>query len=130
MTFDLTFIGHIETPYQSLDECPNNIQADGPLCAIVLDPRFAEGLLGLEAGQTILVLYWLEGVDRNLLVQRRGGRCEESPRGVFALRSPHRPNPIATARVQIEAITNGRITVRGMDCLNGTKLIDIKLDTK
>ncbi len=50
MTFDLTFIGHIETSYQSLDDCPNNVQADGPRCDIVLGSRFAEGLLGLEAG--------------------------------------------------------------------------------
>ncbi|WP_170560386.1 SAM-dependent methyltransferase [Ruegeria atlantica] len=130
MTFDLTFIGHIETPFQSLGDCPNNVQADGPRCDIVLGSRFAQGLLGLETGQTILVLYWLEGVDRNLLIQHRGGRSDSIPRGVFALRSPHRPNPIAAARVQIEAITDGRVKVRGMDCLNGTRLLDIKPDTK
>jgi tRNA (Thr-GGU) A37 N-methylase len=46
--------------------------------------------------------------------------------GTFALRSPHRPNPIALAEVEIEGIDGNRVAVRGLDCLDGTPLIDIK----
>jgi len=122
----LTFIGHIETPYETLADCPRNIQPDGPDCTLVLDPAYRDGLLGLVPGTRILVLYWFEGVKRDRMVQTRRGDPDGEPTGCFALRSPHRPNPIAAAVVAVERIEQGRITVRGLDCLNGTRLLDIK----
>lgn len=126
MTAELTFIGHIKTPYETLEDCPNNIRPDGPECQIVLDPKYHQGLTGLGPGQTILVLYWFEGVDRSRNLQERRGRADSELIGTFALRSPHRPNPVAAAMVPIQSINNGQITVRGLDCLDGTKLLDIK----
>jgi len=120
----LTFIGKIQTPYQRIEECPNNIQTDGPLCTIELLEEYKDGLLGLKQGQKILILYWFENVNRNALQQSRktGGEAL----GTFALRSPHRPNPIGAAELIIEKIENNKITVKGLDCLNQTNLIDIK----
>lgn len=117
-------IGHIRTHYHSVDECPGFADPQGPPCQLVLDEPFRDGLKGLSAGQDILVLYWFENVDRDRMVQRprRGGE----KRGVFALRSPHRPNPVAVSTVRIESIEDGRINVNGMDCLDGTPLLDIK----
>jgi tRNA-Thr(GGU) m(6)t(6)A37 methyltransferase TsaA len=126
MNAELKFIGHIETPYQTLDDCPKNIRQDGPLCALVLEPEYVEHLTGLEKGQDILVLYWFEGVDRSLALQRRFGAPEGPLLGTFALRSPNRPNPIAIGTLPIHGIAGNRIEIRGMDCLNGTKLLDIK----
>ena len=124
MTIELRPIGHIETPYSSLEDCPRNVDPDGPPCALVLDPPYEEALFGLNPGDRILILYWFEGVDRDRLRQLRRG---EGPiLGTFALRSPHRPNPIAAAVLPIEAIEGNRVEVRGMDCLDGTPLIDIK----
>lgn len=124
MASELQFIGKIRTPYRSVRECPSHVDAKGPACQLVLDDEFRDGLKGLSPGQDILVLYWFENVDRALLVQtpRRGG----NKRGVFALRSPHRPNPVAASTVTIESIEEGQVTVRGMDCLDGTPLLDIK----
>jgi len=122
---NLHFIGRIRTPWRALDECPAFIDPGGPRCELVLDDRWRDGLRGLTAGQPILVLYWFDGVDRNRPVQnpRHGG----PPRGVFALRSPHRPNPIAAGTVTVEYLArDGRVGVRGMDCLDGTPLLDIK----
>jgi tRNA-Thr(GGU) m(6)t(6)A37 methyltransferase TsaA len=120
----LQFIGQIETPYHSLSECPMNIDPDGPLCAIQLDQAMGTGLVGLSPGERILVLYWFENVERDVLLQKRRDSGREL--GVFALRSPHRPNPIGAAVVKIERIEDRRIVVRGLDCLNGTPLLDIK----
>ncbi|MEZ8117035.1 tRNA (N6-threonylcarbamoyladenosine(37)-N6)-methyltransferase TrmO [Vibrio splendidus] len=125
MSAELKFIGRIATPYHSVSECPNNIQPDnGPICEIILDDVYQQGLLGLKTGDHILILYWLEGAKRDELIQSWD---EETPtKGTFALRSPHRPNPIGTAVLPIEKIENGTVTVRGLDCLNNTPLLDIK----
>ena len=126
MNTELNFIGHIETPYETLDACPKNIRPDGPPCALVLEPDYVEFLTGLEIGQEILVLYWFEDVDRSLAFQRRFGAADGPLLGTFALRSPNRPNPIGIGTLPILGITGKRIEIRGMDCLNGTKLLDIK----
>jgi len=126
MTATLRFIGRIRTPFRFLADCPRNVEPDGPVCELLVDEAHAAGLTGLEAGQDILVLYWLGAADRDVLVQRRRGDGEES--GVFALRSPNRPNPIGAGVVRIESIADGRIRVRGLDCLDGTPLLDIKPD--
>lgn len=121
---ELNFIGTIETPYTTVEECPNNIQTNGPLCQITLYDKYEDGLIGLESGQNILVLYWFENTDRTAVQQNT--RDGKTVTGTFSLRSPHRPNPIAVAVLPIEKIAGGQITVRGLDCLNGTKLIDVK----
>jgi tRNA-Thr(GGU) m(6)t(6)A37 methyltransferase TsaA len=117
-------IGHIETPYKKLEDCPRNINPSGPACALVLDPPYDSALFGLNPGDRIMVLYWFDGVDRERLMQPRRG--EGPVLGTFALRSPHRPNPIAVAVVEIETIDGNRVSVPGLDCLDGTPLLDIK----
>ncbi len=124
MQADLVFIGHIETPYKTLEECPRNVDPNGPECRLVVQSEYEDGLLGLDEGREILVLYWLEHADRGLLRQSPAHVGELT--GTFALRSPHRPNPIGAAAVRIESISGGTIVVRGLDCLDGTPLLDIK----
>ena len=124
MRFPLRSIGLIRTPYQTLRECPRNIDPQGPVCELHIDADYAQGLAGLTAGELILVLYWLDEADRDALLQTR--RDSGQVMGVFALRSPARPNPIGAAVVRIEDIENECIRVRGMDCLDGTPLLDIK----
>lgn len=124
MRAEVVFIGRIETPYKTVEECPRNIDPEGPLCRLIVDPRYEKALMGLEAGRRILVLYWLESADR--------GRLQQNPphvgelRGTFDLRSPHRPNPIGAAVVTIEAVSGGTVEVRGLDCVDGTPLLDMK----
>ena len=120
----LVFIGRIETPYRSPAECPYTVNPGGPECRIVVDPRYAAGLTGLEVGGRILVLYWLDRANRAkpLVGERRSGRIA----GAFAARTPHRPNPIGAAVLVIEGVEGAVLKVRGLDCVNGTPLIDIK----
>ena len=121
---ELVYIGQITTPYQRIEDCPRNVQEDGPVCEITLYDEYADGLVGLAPNQRILVLYWFENTDRTALLQQVDDPASEV--GTFALRSPHRPNPIGAAELTVQKIEGGTITVRGLDCLNGTKLIDIK----
>ena len=117
-------IGHIKTPYETLDDCPRNIDPQGPPCKLIIRDDLRDGLMGLVLGQMILILYWLDQADRAVLLQnsRRTGALA----GIFALRTPNRYNPIGAAVLPIEEIDGCVITVRGLDCLNGTSLIDIK----
>ena len=120
----LVVIGSIETPYQTPSECPYTVNPGGPACRIVVSQQYAAGLTGLEAGGRILVLYWLDRASRNkpLVAERRSGKVA----GAFAARTPHRPNPIAAAVVTIESIEGPTLVVRGLDCVSGTPLLDIK----
>lgn len=120
----LTFIGHIETPYETQSDCPYNVNPGGPECRIVVDPAFTAGLTGLAAGDRILVLYWLDRAkrDKPLVGVRRSGKVG----GAFAARTPNRPNPIGAAVVTVEALEGPVVTVRGLDCVTGTPLLDLK----
>lgn len=120
----LVCIGHIETPYETAAECPYTVNPGGPECRVVVRAEYAAGLTGLEVGGLILVLYWLDRANRHkaLVGERRSGKVA----GAFAARTPHRPNPIGVAVVTIQGIEGRVLKVRGLDCVNGTPLLDIK----
>jgi tRNA-Thr(GGU) m(6)t(6)A37 methyltransferase TsaA len=118
------FIGRIRTPWPTLHLCPRRGDPNGPECRIELDRRWEQALDGLAACPRIQVLYWMHQSPRDQLVQvpRRSGK----PSGTFALRSPARPNPIASSVVERVSILGNVVTVRGLDCQDGTPLIDLK----
>jgi tRNA-Thr(GGU) m(6)t(6)A37 methyltransferase TsaA len=120
------FIGTIRTPWRTRQDCPKRGSPDGPVCSIIVDERWRMALDGLAAHRRIQVLYWMHRSRRDLLLQTpyRSGKTT----GTFALRSPVRPNPIASAIVELVAVNGGVVEVRGLDCLDGTPLIDIKPD--
>lgn len=124
MDIRLKPIGYISTPYKEIDACPRNIMTGGPPCWLVVDDEYAEGLYGLGPGANVLVLYWMDKASfKNLILT---SRMSGETKGVFALRSPHRPNPIGAAVLKIEELDGNRILVRGLDCLDRTPLLDIK----
>jgi tRNA (adenine37-N6)-methyltransferase len=122
----LRFIGKIRTPFADRDACPRQGRPDGPECRLVLDPVWRPALQGLEAFDTIEVLYWLDRSRRDLMTQNP--RHDDRVYGTFALRSPVRPNPIGTSIVRLVRIEDGVVVVRGLDCIDGTPLLDIKPD--
>lgn len=120
----LIFIGRLRTPFLTRDDCPRRGDPEnGPLCRAEIDAVFRPALVGLAPGDSIDLLYWMHEARRDLLTQTPRG---QTPRGTFALRSPVRPNPIAVSRVTLVAIEDGALVVRGLDCLDGTPLLDIK----
>jgi tRNA-Thr(GGU) m(6)t(6)A37 methyltransferase TsaA len=119
------FIGTIRTPWKTRRECPKRGSLDGPVCTIVLDERYRHGLTGLAAHKRIQVLYWMHQARRDLALQSPVGK---DITGTFALRSPVRPNPIASSIVELVAIDGASLQVRGLDCLDGTPVVDLKPD--
>jgi tRNA-Thr(GGU) m(6)t(6)A37 methyltransferase TsaA len=120
-------IGSIITPYTSMEACPSRHNQNELLpCRIQLEKEFRPGLDGLNVGDQVLVLYWLHLARRDLvqLPVRPGGRTK--PLGVFATRTPPRPNPIAAAVAEVLEQNQDGLEVLGLDCLNGTPLLDIK----
>jgi len=122
----LVFIGRIRTPWTSRLECPRQGRLDGPLCTIEVFEPWAAALDGVEAFERLEVLYWLHESRRDLVHQSPAN--DGSVRGTFALRSPVRPNPIGTAIAGFVSRVGATLHVRGMDCLDGTPLLDIKPD--
>lgn len=122
----VAFIGTIETPWKSRAECPRQGRTDGPLCRIALHETWRHALHGIERYDRLEVIYWLHLSRRDLVLQC--ARRDSAPRGTFALRSPVRPNPIGTSIVKLEAVQDCMLLVRGLDCVDGTPLLDIKPD--
>ena len=120
----LYFIGRIRTPWTHRDDCPKNARESEAVCTIEVDARWAAALTDVETCSHLLVLYWMDQALRDLVLQvpRHLGR----PRGTFALRSPVRPNPVAASVVRLLALAGTRLSVVGLDCLDGTPLVDLK----
>ena len=123
----LYFIGRIRTPWTERKDCPKNAREareSGAVCTIEVDPRWAPALSGVETCTHLIVLYWMDQARRDLVVQTPAHYG--TGRGTFSLRSPVRPNPIALSVVKLLKIEGGRLEVVGLDCLDGTLLLDIK----
>ncbi len=121
----LWFIGRIATPWRDRADCPRRGDPEnGPLCRVTVFDPWAAGLAGLEAKGRVQILYFMDQARRDLV--RQSPRRDGSTVGTFALRSPVRPNPIASSVVTLVAVEGDTLVVRGLDCVDGTPLIDIK----
>jgi tRNA-Thr(GGU) m(6)t(6)A37 methyltransferase TsaA len=120
-------IGNIWTPYKQMEDCPSRHNKREYLpCTVRLAPKYAPGLVGLKAGGRALVLYWLHLARRDMVQLPPSVGVRDAPVGVFSMRTPPRPNPIAAAVVEILAAREDELDVIGLDCLDGTPLLDIK----
>jgi tRNA-Thr(GGU) m(6)t(6)A37 methyltransferase TsaA len=118
------FIGRIRTPWTRREDCPKNARESNEICTVEVDPRWREALSGVESCTHLLVLYWMDRARRDLVLQVP--RHLGEPRGTFALRSPVRPNPIAASVARLVSVSGCTLSVVGLDCLDGTPLIDLK----
>jgi tRNA-Thr(GGU) m(6)t(6)A37 methyltransferase TsaA len=122
----LVFIGRIHTPWTSRLEAPRQGRPDGPICRIEVFEPWVSALEGLENYKRIEVLYWLHLSRRDLVMQ--SPRNDGAVRGTFSLRTPARPNPIGTSIAELVRIEGPVVLVQGLDCLDGTPLLDLKPD--
>ena len=120
----LYFIGRIRTAFTTRADCPKNGRETLAEAVIELDPRYQAGLLDIERCSHLIVLYWMDEARRDIIQQVP--RHLAQPRGTFTLRSPVRPNPIALSVVALLKVDGPRLTIRHIDCRDGTPLIDIK----
>jgi tRNA-Thr(GGU) m(6)t(6)A37 methyltransferase TsaA len=120
----LYFIGRIRTPWTRREDCPKNTRESDAVCTLELDARWAAALKDVETCSHLVVLYWMDKARRDLA--RQVPRHYGEQRGTFALRSPARPNPIAMSVVTLLKVEGTKLSVVGLDCLDGTPLLDIK----
>jgi formylmethanofuran dehydrogenase subunit E len=123
-TMDLWPIGVIHTPYRKREDIPRQGRLSSEICEIEVFPKYALGLKDIEQCSHLFVLFWLHLGDRSRLLARPPHDRKEH--GIFATRSPSRPNLIAIDIVELLEVKGNRITVRGMDALDGSILLDIK----
>lgn len=121
--FQFRAIGYVENEYREPTE-PDTLRASRS--RIVLVPDLMEGLTGLVPGMTLLVVFVFHRAEGYDLLQHPRGDRSRPKRGVFALRSPNRPNPIGVTEVELLTIEGNILTVRGLDAIHGTPVLDLK----
>jgi tRNA-Thr(GGU) m(6)t(6)A37 methyltransferase TsaA len=118
-----TPIGRVENEFDE-PTSPDVLRA--AVSRIVLDPPLAEGLTGLKPGAHVMVIFVFHRAAGYELLQHPRGDAARPKRGVFALRSPHRPNPIGVTVVELLGAEGNVLVVRGLDAINGTPVLDLK----
>lgn len=119
-------IGRVESRLTERAGAPKQPDEGAPDAWLALDGRYLPALDGLAPGTDVLLLTWLDRAVRDTLTVRPRDAPERPPAGVFATRSPDRPNPIGLHLVHILEITGTRIHVRGLEAIDGTPVLDIK----
>ncbi len=123
--FTIEPIGYIENTCNDLLE-PGLIRTLES--RVILKPEWMEGLRGLEEHKQILVVFYFHRLagESIELIQHMRGKADQPRKGVFALRSPRRPNSIGVTEVDLLKIKDNVLTVTGLDAVNGTPVLDIK----
>lgn len=116
-------IGHVENSFDD-PAVPDLIRA--AVSRIILKATFVAGLKGVEPGQQLMVVFFFHRSPHYELQQHPRGDTDRPKRGVFALRSPRRPNPIGVTVVDVLAVEHNVLLVRGLDAINGTPVLDLK----
>jgi tRNA-Thr(GGU) m(6)t(6)A37 methyltransferase TsaA len=123
---ELRAIGVVISPLRDPDSAPKQGDEGAPAATIVLDPEFFDALHGIRPGDALLVLTWLDRADRDILTVHPRDDPARERQGVFATRSPDRPNPIGLHRVRVDSIDGTRIRVGDLEALDGTPVLDLK----
>jgi tRNA (adenine37-N6)-methyltransferase len=123
------FIGRIRSPWTDRASCPKNVREArerGGGGVVIIDEAFRPGLTGIERASHIILLYWLDRAQRDVIVQLP--RHSDRTSGVFSLRSPVRPNPIGLAAARLISVDHhkGELAIDAIDCLDGTPVLDVK----
>jgi len=123
----LTILGHVRSSLKDRDSAPKSGAEGAPGAWIELDAAYAPALLGLEVGNRILVVTWLHQGDRSVLQCHPRAERHRPLRGVFATRSPDRPNPIGLHEVTLlEIAAPARLRVHPLEAIDGTPVVDVK----
>jgi tRNA-Thr(GGU) m(6)t(6)A37 methyltransferase TsaA len=124
--FWLRQIGWVESPLTDLAASPCQGDEGAPDCSLVFDPDVRAALDGLRAGDDVVVITWLHLADRDVRQVHPRGDSNRPLRGVFATRSPDRPNPLGLHVVKILATQDLRVQVHGLEAIDKTPIVDVK----
>lgn len=126
MNNDLRPIGVIASELTSLAAAPMQGREGAPDAWLEVDPAFADALLGIQVGDELIVITWFHRADRGVLQTRPRSDPRRPMTGVFATRSPDRPNPLGLHPVTVRAIDGNRLRVGPIEAIDGTPVVDIK----
>ena len=126
MDIELSPIGTVESPLTDRATAPKQGDEGAPEAWLVLRAEVAEGLDGIQPGDEVIVLTWLDRARRDVLRVHPRGDLTRAEQGVFNTRSPDRPNPIGLHVVEVVSIDATRVRVRNLEALDGTPVLDLK----
>lgn len=122
----LSAIGVIRSTIKERAEAPMQGSEGAPDAWLEVNQSVAEGLDGLARGDELIVLTWLHRANREVLkVHPRSDRSRPLT-GVFATRSPDRPNPIGLHQVTVREVDENRLRIGPIEVIDGTPVVDIK----
>ena len=119
-------IGVIRSELSSREAAPHQGYEGAPEALLELAAPVAPGLLGITVGDELIVLTWLHRAQRDVLQVHPRGRLDAPLTGVFATRSPDRPNPVGLHRVSVLEVAEQRLWVAPIEAIDGTPVVDIK----
>jgi tRNA-Thr(GGU) m(6)t(6)A37 methyltransferase TsaA len=122
----LRAVGTIRSALKTRAEAPKQGSEGAPDAWLELNPLVAKGLDGLKVGDDIIVVTWLHKARRDVLKVHPRSDTRRPLTGVFATRSPDRPNPLGLHRVTVRRITRHRLLIGPIEAIDGTPVVDIK----
>ena len=124
--YEVRPIGRVESRLRDRSAAPKQGSDGAPDAWLVFEPEVADGLRDLAVGAEILLLTWFDRADRSVLTTIPRDDPANPLTGVFATRSPDRPNPIGLHRVTVVARDGLRLRVGPLEALDGTPVVDVK----
>jgi tRNA-Thr(GGU) m(6)t(6)A37 methyltransferase TsaA len=125
-TYTIEPIGLVRSELTRLEDAPMQGDEGAPEAWLELTPLASQGLAGIQAGDELIVLTWLHLAQRDVLQVHPRGDINRPLMGVFATRSPDRPNPIGLHRVSVLEVTEQNLRVTPLEAIDGTPIVDIK----
>jgi tRNA-Thr(GGU) m(6)t(6)A37 methyltransferase TsaA len=125
-SFEVKAIGCVESPLRERSEAPRQGDEGAPQSVVRFEASVAAGLADVRAGDDLLLLTWLDRAERDVLAVHPRGNPDAQLTGVFSTRSPDRPNPIGLHRVKVVAVHGTALTVRDLEAIDGTPVLDVK----
>jgi tRNA-Thr(GGU) m(6)t(6)A37 methyltransferase TsaA len=126
LNYTIEPIGFIRSELTRLEEAPRQGDEGAPQAWLELMPQVALGLAGITVGDELIVLTWLHLARRDMLQVHPRNNPDRPLTGVFATRSPHRPNPVGLHRVSVLEIDGQNVKVAPIEAVDGTPIVDIK----
>jgi tRNA-Thr(GGU) m(6)t(6)A37 methyltransferase TsaA len=119
-------IGFIRSALKQRKNAPRQGSEGAPDAWLEISPRFAGALPGINVGEEMIVVTWFDQARRDVLQVHPRGNKRAPLMGVFATRSPDRPNPLGLHRVTVRKIVGNRYTIGPIEAIDGTPVVDIK----
>jgi tRNA-Thr(GGU) m(6)t(6)A37 methyltransferase TsaA len=125
-TYTIEPIGYVRSELKRLEDAPRQGDEGAPEAWLEITPQAAPALVGVSAGDELIILAWFHLADRTVLQVHPRSELNRPLTGVFATRSPDRPNPIGLHRVTVLEVAGERLRVAPLEAIDGTPIVDLK----